>query len=533
MRFLKFKASNLFSLREVELNLEHQGLLLIHGKNGSGKSSLCNKSILWTLFGQTPGGLKADDVINLYGDTKKAYGQIEFIGNDSIHYQVTRSRSPGCLQFDDLSSGQDLTLRYEKETQALIDRALGRNYSTFIETDFFGQGKASSFFNLQTSHQLELLEKILPIEELTKYAQNAKDFLSLARQKASENATATAKLSGQIVAANNQAARLKVQFEQWEKDKINRLAKFNNLKEPEESKYWAEDIEENIKSCAEGEDYWKRELKLAQQNKEICLTCGQPFCKEDQEKIKLAENGIEQYRQTKDEWSKELTKAVAHERYQEQISQYEEINNSENPFALSLSQVNMDFTELETAVSNNKNDLKLIENEIELLTFWSNAFSKDFRNYLIQRACPFLTDRSNYYLSKLGNAKLQIEFDTITTLASGDSRHKFSVTAKNESGGNHYDALSGAEQQMCNFAVGLALSDLAQSQVGGSTNLMILDEPFVYMDNTNSENLVNFIRTELLSRKETIFLISNEEMLIDLIPNKLSVQKVGGITQVL
>ena len=532
MRFLKFKASNLFSLKEVELNLANQGLILVHGKNGSGKSSLANKGLIWTLYGQTVGGLKADDAINLYGNDK-TYGQIEFIGNDGVHYQVTRSRSPNRLQFNDLSSSKDLTLRHEKETQALIERALGRNYSTFIETDFFGQGKNVAFFGLQTSHQLELLENILPIEELTKYAQNAKDLLSLARQASSETSTAIAKLSGQIMAANSQAARLKVQFEQWEKEKQIKLSKFNKLVKPEEPNMTVEDIQDQLKETTEGEFYYKQELKQALHNKEVCPTCSQLYSNCDQEKVTNAKDAIERYQEAKDLWNRELQLAVAFDRYLEQVAQLDEIERTENPFALSLSQVNNDFSQLETEIVDKELQIKSIEKEIEVLSFWSSAFSKDFRNYMLQRACPYLTDRSNYYLSKLGNAKLQIEFDTITTLASGDARHKFNVTAKNVSGGNHYDSLSGAEQQMCNFAVGLALSDLAQSQVGGCTNLMVMDEPFVYLDSANSENLVNFIRTELLQRKETVLLISNEESLIELIPNRLQCVKNGGITEVI
>ena len=54
MRLLSLTASNVFSLGEVEIDLEKQGLVLVSGKsldeggsNGAGKSNLANKAILW------------------------------------------------------------------------------------------------------------------------------------------------------------------------------------------------------------------------------------------------------------------------------------------------------------------------------------------------------------------------------------------------------------------------------------------------------------------------------------------------------
>jgi len=74
MNILRMSAQNLFSTIQVELDLEDRGLLLIDGmsedegcSNGAGKSTVANKIILWTLFGRTAGGLKADNVVNRLG----------------------------------------------------------------------------------------------------------------------------------------------------------------------------------------------------------------------------------------------------------------------------------------------------------------------------------------------------------------------------------------------------------------------------------------------------------------------------------
>jgi len=86
-------------------------------------------------------------------------------------------------------------------------------------------------------------------------------------------------------------------------------------------------------------------------------------------------------------------------------------------------------------------------------------------------------------------------------------------------------SLSGGERQIASFAVGLALSELADSISGSPSNLMILDEPFTEMDEVNCENVVNYVTTELTNRKATILLISNDDRMKALIPGGLIVER--------
>ena len=60
---------------------------------------------------------------------------------------------------------------------------------------------------------------------------------------------------------------------------------------------------------------------------------------------------------------------------------------------------------------------------------------------------------------------------------------------------------------------------------------MVLDEPFVSLDSRNSEHLVGYLTSYLAGKKETILLVSNEESLKSLIPNKVQVIKENGITR--
>ena len=78
--------------------------------------------------------------------------------------------------------------------------------------------------------------------------------------------------------------------------------------------------------------------------------------------------------------------------------------------------------------------------------------------------------------------------------------------------------------------MGLALSDLAETQAEGSSELLILDEPFMALDPRNCENVVRFLTENLAKRKSTILLISNESELQELIPNTIKIIKRNGIS---
>jgi DNA repair exonuclease SbcCD ATPase subunit len=105
------------------------------------------------------------------------------------------------------------------------------------------------------------------------------------------------------------------------------------------------------------------------------------------------------------------------------------------------------------------------------------------------------------------------------------------VTASSDTGSTVFELFSGAEKQLTSFAVGMALSDLAAMQADGASSFMILDEPFLYQSPENCERIITFV-TQHLSGKSTILLISNEDSLVNLVPNRVHVVKNKGVTSI-
>ena len=231
MKLLNFKASNLFSLGEVDLNLDKRGLLLVTGHsndeggaNGSGKSSLSSKGIVWTLYGATAYGDKADAVINRFADEDATCsGSVDVECSNGGKFRIIRSRRPNRLTVIDLATNADVSCKLEKDTQALVDKLLGRSRETFLQTDFFGQGKAANFLDLTPKAQTELLETILPFDELNKLAEITKAHLSKLKIVRASIERHVAEQGGKLMEAQRQERELSASIDSWERQRDGKI----------------------------------------------------------------------------------------------------------------------------------------------------------------------------------------------------------------------------------------------------------------------------------------------------------------------
>jgi DNA repair exonuclease SbcCD ATPase subunit len=190
------------------------------------------------------------------------------------------------------------------------------------------------------------------------------------------------------------------------------------------------------------------------------------------------------------------------------------------------------IAEAEVRVLDTNKTLGKINGEVEHLSFWANVYSKELKLKLFEDACPFLDARTRFHLDHLKNRQINVQFSTIKRLATGGAKEEFNVDVWSETGGFGFDSLSGGEQQMVSFAIGLSLSDLSSRTAMAQASFLILDEPFSELDARNSEAIVEYLTGEMGKDKDTVFLISNEESLKGLIPNTVHVVKERGVTHV-
>jgi DNA repair exonuclease SbcCD ATPase subunit len=228
VKLYTFSWDNIFSLGTGEVSLDERGLVLVTGENqdegganGAGKSSLASKGIIWTLYGQTAGGLKADAVVNRHTKKKSGWGSIGFISEDGQEYIVRRER-PAKLRL--WRGADEITAKKSSETQALIDLALGRDYKTFIQTEMFGQGRNLSYASLPGAEQKRVLEQILPFQALDQWGEEAKEKAKAVGKKVDEANTQHQVAIGQLNVLQDQHDTVKGKRAEWHKQHEQELA---------------------------------------------------------------------------------------------------------------------------------------------------------------------------------------------------------------------------------------------------------------------------------------------------------------------
>jgi len=595
MKLLHLKAHNVFSIGDVELSLKDRGLTLVTGwsyddNNGNmaGKSSVSRNAIVWGMYGKTVDGVKADSVINTSIPQAKHCGvTLKFEGVDGKTYRIYRSRKPNELVLSrlkqpDPEEWEDLSKRLDRDTQELIDKLLGRDHKTFIQADYFGQGRERSFLSLPGSEQRAVIEEILPLNSLEAWRVNAKEKLAEANAKV-DNAKMQAQLSSERVdTIRNKVEYVKAQQKKWESEKAEKAAELTARLE--EARDVSDGLENELRALSQAiPDGMPPEEFLGQEEKfvntlasmsnsaqyqidaltndidnrssrpDYCISCGQSL---PDDAIAINWSEIEAMKERRNALLKEkgenearlynaranvgiAREALALERKLkekgEQLSlalRLEDLNSAQNPFDIT---VNSWLEELRKEARINKAHYDLIEAEAKVRDhyhFWHHAFGTDLKTLLFEKVCPFLEDRANQYLADLNNSQIKVRFSTTKHMKSGDTKDQFCVTASTSTGSDTFELFSGAEKQLTSFAVGMALSDLAALQVEGASKFMILDEPFLYQSPENCENIINFIRTHKMGDDSTILLVSNEHNLASLIPNRIHVVKRNGVSSI-
>ncbi len=629
MKLLHFSYKHLFSLGEGGINLSGRGLTLVTGyskdetgANGAGKSSLANKGILFTMFGETAGGLRADAVLNRH--TKKScFGKLTFEGMDGQEYRVTRKRpSKLILERKGDKKWLDVSASTARATQLLINSALGFDAKTFLQTSVFGQGRSIHYPSLTPREQKAVLENILPMEEVDRWA-------AYAESQAKELKPAVTEANTELFGAQRQASTFKdlltrceqdgIQFEERKARSISgateALAKIEEQFKPEkdqlevmrsrlpseeedrealnakieqhtsESAVWLAESRGHLKSrdaARVSAGQWRSKVSsLVAQLHEIDQTEQCPVCRRDYDettvtavkdrvaahtaqledaraKVKQSEDAEHYYTTATQQLESQIeaaTKAIAElnfklnqrgEYTQAKLDLERRIDSaaaeyrttltaaeiSENPHLALYQRHQQDEAAAQQEVQTLTAKSTTLEKELSHLVHWKGVYGKELKLKLFEDACPFLDARTQYHLERLKNSQIHCDFSTVKRLATGEAKEEFDVTVWSETGGKGFESLSGGEQQMVSFAVGLALADLAGRMASSQSGFLILDEPFTELDDRNAEAVIEYLTAEVKSGRDTILLISNDEALKGLIPNRIHVVKEHGISNV-
>ncbi len=211
--------------------LADRGLCLVLGdnqdeprmnSNGAGKSTIFD-ALDWCLFGKVPRDDHADSIINeVVG--KDCEVDVELIDDDGKHVMVRRYRNigghNGCMLVVD---AKELTSLDVKETQKDIERILGLDRDVFHAAVLFGQTDLMRFADAKDSERMEVLTKILQLEEVDEWLVRAKERRKEASGRQEEIEGAVQERRGQIAMAKSQEPSLRAQMKNIKDERTNTL----------------------------------------------------------------------------------------------------------------------------------------------------------------------------------------------------------------------------------------------------------------------------------------------------------------------
>lgn len=587
MQLERIEIENFLSIKDrVIFDFSNRGLVLVSGPNGAGKSTLAGKALCWALFGKTTAGIRGDSVATR--NSKERTEVTVYLNGTSI----TRTRCPNSVTvsgsiYREQKEAQEAIYRLVGRT---FEDFLHIDF--FGQSRFLELTPKIQLELLENIVKLDRLDKFSIEASKRKIEVEKKKLENRIERTKYEQSIANAASS--ITWDEKEVIKQKHSLDQLDQNIQTRTEKLNSLRESilntdledAKKKYSnlvieCSSLSENLRELEAqfrkvGEEIHKNQATLSNLNSKlqdiqdkICPLCKQEVDIELTERLKEEQRG---YANEEGEIKKKLEELLKESSVRK--SALEEVNNKRKEVAkqkdflfIQINSYESEAPELEkgieadekskiainskietlnqaitkqrdlkekaeTALKQAKEEQAKLEREEEIYKFWQKAFSKDFKNFVLDAVLPFLEDKVNETLEQLNNSQLKVSFNSIKELKSGEEKYGFNVKVSSEKDGESFGELSGGEQQIVSFAVQMALCALADAQSGAASNVIILDEPFTELDSKNSENVVYFLSSILSGRKETTILISNDDRMKSLIPNIVQVYKTEEGTKI-
>lgn len=159
MKIISCSLQNFASYKELDFQFSNQGLTLIQGFTGSGKSTLCD-AIPWVLFGTTAKGGPVSDVISWPGnEITKGTIQLE-------NMSITRIRGPKAKDNDlivtignEVVRGKDLN-----DTQKCLNHLLGIDADLYLAGAYFHEfSQTAQFFTTTAKNRRAICEQLVDL----------------------------------------------------------------------------------------------------------------------------------------------------------------------------------------------------------------------------------------------------------------------------------------------------------------------------------------------------------------------------------
>lgn len=509
MRILSCDIENFSSYKLLQFKFDGQGLTLISGPTGSGKSTLCD-IIPWVLFGKTSKNGAVDEVLSWPGG-KSTFGRIQIELSDKI-ITITRERGRHNDIYYQLSThalasifrGKDLN-----DTQKIINDVLGFDIELYLSGSYFHEfSQTAQFFTTTAKIRRQISEQIVDLslaknltERMSEYKKEVKkeqlkltEILQLSNCKlqiTNENhkleASKSEKWLNSIVKKLDVLTKCRLDFKNQQTKAFGKeLTKYYERRLELESSIVASE-----KDITPQEDIDKRKKslevsKLHSQNI-VCGECGnvknrdkELSCIKEEYSIKKLEalnaQKIVVYKTFVQSLKKHIQQEPQRPNSEENpyTKQIEDLSKEENPHTETLNRLSLNIQQLTLDINKLNAEISsfIIEgNDLELLL----QVTDDFRKVLVNRTIMELENSTNKILTDHFDAEIRIGF-------ASEVADKLDVTIWKDGNQCSYTQLSKGQRQLLKLSFGVSVMRCVGNHHGIQFNCIWLDEALDGLD---------------------------------------------------
>lgn len=518
-------AENFGSYESFEFNFENQGLTLIYGSTGSGKSTL-QDVVCWALFGTTAKDGSVDDVRSWTNPGKFTKVSLSFSIEDQV-FVVTRIRGKQSendlywLEYDNYDQknrGKDVT-----ETQRLFEKRIGITSKLYISGAYFSEfSPTRNFFTAKASDKRKILEDIANTEFAIKAAESFK-----IKRKTVEKELQVLDTKLQMI--NHTSERLvglskefKEYAEEWEFRRQNTIkilqAKFNNFETEKKNKISILETQiemfeltknRNIDNIA---NQIEKLHNLLKDKDDKCSTCKTPRYMTERNKLENYLNKLEEVIVDKNPGIVLLEAAKNLENtYKEQL---EQLQVSINPHKKQIISNMKSFKDNEVLYTKESNYRSVLDRKVQgLKQIYELSF--DLRGEILKRAIHNIQKTTNDYIEKHFDAALRIYLSI-----EGSDSLKVGITK--DSYECSYKQLSKGQRCMLSLCFSVSFMKVAANNNSVHFDTLFFDEALDGLDTELKVKAFSLFK-ELNIDHNSIFLIDHSEDFKALFDNKYHV----------
>lgn len=457
MRVISVSLQNFASYKSLNFNFLEQGLTLIQGATGSGKSTLCD-AIPWTVFGVTAKNGAVTEVLSWPGDK---------ITKSAVHLEVRdtamvikRSRGPKPKDNDlyymeiggSIVRGKDLI-----DTQKLINSALGLDADLYLAGSYYHEfSQTAQFFTTTAKNRRSICEQIVD--------------LTLAK-------TLQTKLSDKYKNTKNQITKLQAQSDTL-------MAAIKSLTWVQQSETlkasnWEATTVQQKRDVAAHYDRFEKNRKHTVSKK--CNSCGT-----------MLEHPREVVDESENPYTARLAELeVAVNPHTGGVKDYsDEINAKQQEF-------NDKAAEIE-ANQHTSDDIELLQQVVA-----------DFRSASITRTIQQIEAKTNQLLTDHFDAEIRVEFTV-------EDNDKLDVTIQKDGNTCAYTQLSKGQRCLLKLAFGVAVMQEVANHHGIKFHQVFFDESLDGLDDQMKSKALRLFET-IAQEYGSVFLVEHSTELKALI----------------